>query len=54
MPAANDISVRPSAARRSLLLKKLRLPERMSANAMLAALNALYSREELEKEIESL
>ncbi|MBR2889769.1 MAG: DUF4093 domain-containing protein [Oscillospiraceae bacterium] len=36
-----------SAAKRLALLKKLDLPERMSANAMLQALNLLYSLEEL-------
>ena len=36
-----------SDARRKALLKKLELPERMSANAMLQALNLLYSLEEL-------
>ena len=36
-----------SASRRAALLKKLGLPERMTANAMLEALNILYSREEL-------
>ena len=38
-----------SAARRANLLKKLDLPEHLSANGLLAVLNALYSREELEK-----
>jgi len=38
-----------SAARRADLLKKLDLPEHLSANALLTVLNALYSREELEK-----
>ena len=38
-----------SSAKRLLLLKKLNLPEHMSANAMLQALNLLYSLEELEK-----
>ena len=37
-----------SAARRLRLLKRLNLPERMSANAMLEALNLLYTRQELE------
>lgn len=37
-----------SAARRCALLKKLGLPERMTTNAMLEALNLLYSREELD------
>jgi len=35
-----------SAARRAALLRELRLPERMSANALLEAVNVLYSREE--------
>lgn len=34
-----------SAARRQVLLKKLELPEHMSANALLAVLNGCYSRE---------
>ncbi len=36
-----------SAAKRLALLKKLNLPEHMSANAMLQALNLLYDLEEL-------
>ena len=36
-----------SAEKRRLLLRKLDLPEHMSANAMLQALNLLYSAEEL-------
>jgi ribonuclease M5 len=36
-----------SAAKRRVLLKKLNLPEHMSANAMLQALNLLYTLEEL-------
>ncbi len=36
-----------SGAKRAALLKKLGLPERMTANAMLEALNLLYTREEL-------
>lgn len=36
-----------SAAKREALLKKLTLPERMTTNAMLEALNILVSREEL-------
>lgn len=36
-----------SAQRRAALLRCLGLPERMSANALLEALNALYDREEL-------
>ena len=35
-----------SAARRAALLKKLDLPERMTANALLEAVNLLYTREE--------
>lgn len=35
--------------KRKALLKKLNLPEYMSANAMLQALNLLYTREELEQ-----
>ena len=35
--------------KRKALLKKLNLPEHMSANAMLQALNLLYTREELEQ-----
>lgn len=38
-----------SAARRLTLLKRLELPEHMSANALLAVLNGCYTREELEK-----
>jgi len=38
-----------SAARRAALLKRLDLPEHLSANGLLAVLNALYGREELEK-----
>ncbi len=38
-----------SAELRQKLLKKLDLPERMSANAMLQALNLLYTLEELEE-----
>ena len=38
-----------SAARRLDLLKRLELPEHMSANALLAVLNGCYTREELEK-----
>ena len=38
-----------SAARRRALLSRLGLPERMSANAMLAAVNALYTPEEFER-----
>ena len=41
-----------SAAKRLELLKKLGLPERMSANAMLQALNVLYTKDELVKLLE--
>ncbi|MFR1109997.1 MAG: DUF4093 domain-containing protein [Anaerotruncus colihominis] len=40
---------RGGAARRRALLSRLGLPERMSANAMLAAVNALYTPEEFER-----
>ena len=43
-----------ASARRLALLKKLNLPEHMSANAMLQTLNLLYSLEELKKMMESL
>ena len=43
-----------ASARRSVLLKKLKLPERMSTNAMLQALNLLYTPEELRNIMESL
>ena len=36
-----------AAERRAALLRKLELPERMSAKALLAALNALYTKKEL-------
>ena len=39
-----------SAARRAALLKRLDLPERMTANALLEAVNLLYTREEFLKE----
>lgn len=39
---------------RQKLLKKLELPEHMSSNALLQAVNLLYSLEELEKIIDSL
>ena len=38
-----------AGAKRKALLKKLNLPEHMSANVMLQALNLLYTREELEQ-----
>lgn len=37
-----------SAARRKELQRRLELPERLSANGLLQALNALYTREELD------
>ena len=45
------LSGRPdSSARREALLRRLGLPERMTANALLEAVNLLYSREEFWKE----
>ena len=38
-----------ASARRAALMKALDLPERMSANALLQALNLLYTREQLEE-----
>lgn len=43
-----------SSEKRQLLLKKLELPERMSANAMLQALDLLYTLEELTEIVGSL
>lgn len=43
-----------SAARRQALLKKLELPEHLTANGMLEALNLLYDRETLELVLETL
>lgn len=43
-----------SGAKRLALLKKLRLPEHMSANAMLQALNVLYRRDELTAIVDNL
>jgi ribonuclease M5 len=44
---ADGLSGRPdSAAKRAALLKTLNLPERMTASAMLAAINILLTREE--------
>ena len=43
-----------SSAKRLALLKKLNLPEHMSANALLQALNLLYSLEELQKLVSEL
>ena len=49
------LSGRPdSKEKRLALLKKLELPEHMSANAMLQALNLLYSAEELEQMLDTL
>lgn len=41
-----------SAVRRQALLRKLDLPEHLTANGLLEALNLLYSREELERLLE--
>lgn len=38
-----------ASARRAALMKRLDLPERMSANGLLQALNLLYTREQLEE-----
>ena len=43
-----------ASAKRLALLKKLELPEHMSANALLQALNLLYTYEELSKLMEEL
>lgn len=43
-----------ASAKRLKLLKKLKLPERMSPNAMLQALNLLYTLEELTTLVESM
>ena len=43
-----------SSALRLAVLKKLELPEHMSANAMLQALNLFYTREELASLVQSL
>ena len=43
-----------SAARRQALLKKLDLPEHLSANALLGVLSALYSMDELQEILENL
>ena len=40
-----------STARRAALLRRLALPEHMSAKALLTVLNALYTPEELEQEL---
>lgn len=43
-----------SSAKRLALLQRLGLPERMSANAMLQALNLLYTLEDLRKAVNTL
>lgn len=43
-----------SAARRAALLRRLELPERLSANALLEVLNLLYTREEWEKIVKNM
>ena len=43
-----------SSEKRKKLLKALDLPENMTPNAMLSAINILYSKEEIEKIIDSL
>ena len=43
-----------SSVRRETLLRALDLPRHMSANALLAVLNALYSRAEFQKALETL
>lgn len=43
-----------SALRRETLLKELNLPRRLSVNALLPVINALYTREEVVKMIEGL
>ena len=43
-----------SAARRQALLKRLDLPEHLTANGLLEALNLLYSRDEVAALLETL
>ncbi|MGM9665327.1 MAG: DUF4093 domain-containing protein, partial [Eubacteriales bacterium] len=43
-----------SSEKRKKLLKALDLPENMTPNAMLSAINILYSKEEIEKIINSI
>ncbi|MDY3281279.1 toprim domain-containing protein [Dysosmobacter sp.] len=43
-----------AAERRQALLRRLELPERLSANGMLEALNLLYTKEELRAVVEQL
>jgi ribonuclease M5 len=50
--AAGLTGAADSAARRAALLKKLELPQRMSANALLAVLNGCYSRAEAQSILE--
>lgn len=45
---------RDSSSKRSSLLKHLGLPGHMSANAMLSALNVLYTKDELTQQLEKL
>ena len=52
---ALGLSGRPdSAARRKKLLQMLDLPENLSANALLEAVNSLYTREEFSAAAEAL
>lgn len=43
-----------SAERRRMLLKKLRLPQRLSANGLLEMINAMYTYEEYKQEVMKL
>ena len=43
-----------SAKRRAELLRSLDLPENMSANAMLSAINILYSKKEIEEKLSTI
>ena len=43
-----------SKEKRALLLKKLELPADMTPNAMLSAINILYTREEIEKHMQDI
>ena len=43
-----------SAAKRQALLQKLELPEHLTANGLLEALNVLFTREELAAAMEEL
>ena len=42
-----------SKSKREIILEKLNLPKDMSANAMLSAINILYSKEEFEESIKN-